>query len=557
MKQRLTLTILFVILATALAQADPISYQARLTDEAGEPLTGVHALEFSLYSIAEGGSPFWTESHNPELDGDGLFAVLIGDGAPLDSLIGSDNPFPFWLEIAVDGTTLAPRRRVAGAARAVLAQDAQKLGGMEASEFAMGGHAHDDRYPTHLVLENSDGDGPNQGTPRVHWDVLHGVPATFVDGAVNWNELVGVPQGFADNVDNVGSGGGTLDAAYDYGGAGAGNFILADSGPVHIRGLDCLKADTKITVGGGVPGLWGRLDILSTNGTTAATLTSDSIPGGRFDLFDGNGNWSVELDSGTEGASMLLSADTSGSVGINMYGDFNDGGYLRVAGWGNGDVILSPGWPGDSAVDLPDSSVAAQEILDEPGLARSALGGTGGGVSYFTFDGTDTAYQTVLAVTITIPKAGYVLVRGSGTASIHNCNTYMFVQSQIDTTEGGYNNGGTQFTGVLNAGTSEVLYLPVHAEDVFYRQAGAHTFYYEATTPGFTTGSAYIDHPNLTAIYLPTSYGTVQDHIGNPFSGGDLRQLELRDARARAEAERARRELAEARLVEERRSIGR
>ena len=550
MTRRALLTMMVLLAATA-AWADPVSYQARLTDEAGDPLTGEYALSFSLFYDEVGGSAVWTEAHNPTLDADGLFFLLLGEGSPLDSLLGSDNPGPAWFEITVDGETLSPRRRVASASRAYLSQDAQRLGGMEPDAFAMGGHIHDDRYPTHLDLEDSDGDGPNQGMPRVHWDVLHGVPTTFVDGAVNWNELVGVPAGFADNVDNTGTGGGTLDAAYDYGGAGAGNFILADAGPVHIRGLDCLKADTKITAGGGVPGLWGRFSVKGTNGTEMAALGSDSIPGGYLNLKYGNGNTAVSLGSGS------LWLDTESGVGNCYIGaDLYEGGYFQLWGDDADFVDFRPGWNDDSSVMLPDSSIAAQEILDEPGIARNCLG-SGSAIVELPTDATE--MTDILSVTITIPRAGYVLVRGLGTYYPYSTTAATFAYIQVDSTSGGSLTHGAQSIDIPPTGSGVSREYPVIAEDVFYRQAGSHTFYFQGLGSALGAGgSAYINNPTLTAIYLPTSYGSVATYSGRTSAGtggGDLRQLELRDARARAEAERARRELAEARLAATRRQM--
>jgi trimeric autotransporter adhesin len=41
---------------------------------------------------------------------------------------------------------------------------------------------HDSRYFTETELSTSDGNAPNAGANRVHWDVLNGVPAGFADG---------------------------------------------------------------------------------------------------------------------------------------------------------------------------------------------------------------------------------------------------------------------------------------------------------------------------------------------------------------------------------------
>jgi hypothetical protein len=553
---RVLLTLVLTLLA-AVAQADPISYQARLTDDASEPLVGEHALSFALYYQEEGGSAVWTEALNPTLDADGLFSVLLGDGSPLDSLLGSDNPGPAWFEITVDSDVLAPRRRIAGAARAYLANDAEKLAGLPAGAYAQEGHDHNELYPTHLVLENSDGDGPNAGTPRVHWDVLHGVPAIFADGGIKWSEIDSIPAGFADGVDDTGSGGGnTLDQAYDQGGSGAGRTIMADNGPVKIEGPGGFRSDGLAKFGGNTAS-HGSVQLLTQTGDSLRLALNAASYGGRIKGFDKDGDTAFELGVYPDGDSGWLDiVEENGWTGVSLTGSTIDGGgsvYVDGGSAGSRYAYLMPASTGTNAVMLPDSSLDANEILDEPGIARSCLGGIGSN-SYLQFDGTDTSYQTVLSVTITTPRSGYILVRGIGTVTIRNCSTYTFVMAQIDTVEASWRNDGDQVVGNENIGTGEAYHQSLDVQDVYYRSAGTHTFYLRARHWGFSTGECYIIHPDLTAIYLPTSYGAVATYEDRSGSAppSDLRVLELRDARAEAAAERARRELIEAQLKQHR-----
>ena len=546
MKTNRILLPLVLLLMVTTAFADPISYQARLTDEAGEPLTGEHALSFSLFYEEEGGSAVWTEAHNPTLDADGLFFLLLGEGSPLDSLLGSDNPGPAWFEITVDGETLSPRRRVASASRAYLSQDAQKLGGMEPGEFAMGAHAHDDRYPTHLVLENSDGDGPNAGTPRVHWDVLHGVPATFVDGSVNWNELVGVPQGFADNVDNVGSGGGTLDAAYDYGGAGAGRTIYADDGYVEIAGSGGLSVNRDLVMGG-IGGSECRIEMFLPDGTKTVQAIADSTYGGTLLLTHSDGDWSCIFGEHAGGGNLSLSGDGGGTIGADLTGNGYQGGTFYLVGDNPLDyVYMSPGDDVGDKVELPGASIESDEILDEPGIARNCSS------SPVSVPSEMWSYTNVIQVTITLPRAGYVNVRASGTVALSGVMAGAVLYAQIDTTSTGSVIHGQHKVGPGEMGSGDLHYHAVSLEDVFYRQAGSHTFYFLAICPIYPTGAVTIEYPTITAIYLPTSYGSVASYPSTARAAEpvDLRDLELRDSRAQVEAERARRELLEARLAD-------
>ena len=108
--------VLMVILALALpAIAGPsqapsatststISYQGRLADAGGNPLTGKYNLEFRIYDVPTGGTPLWTEmwtGGNAVDVSDGLFNVMLGsiDNTLASSIAGHDE---LYLGITVD-----------------------------------------------------------------------------------------------------------------------------------------------------------------------------------------------------------------------------------------------------------------------------------------------------------------------------------------------------------------------------------------------------------------------------------------------------------------------
>lgn len=119
-------TLALATLAPPAAASTPgvIHYQALLRDTAGEPLSGSYALDFALHDAAAGGTPLWSESHPTVAVSDGLAAVVLGSITPLTPALldGAGR----WLEVAVDGVTLAPRIALgsdAYALRATLAED--------------------------------------------------------------------------------------------------------------------------------------------------------------------------------------------------------------------------------------------------------------------------------------------------------------------------------------------------------------------------------------------------------------------------------------------------
>ena len=127
---RRALASLFAAACTWLAPVDAaaapaeIGYQGRLTDAAGHPLAGSVALGFALFADAEGGEALWSEAQPGVTVNEGVFHVALGSASPLPpSLFERD---VLWLEVTVDGETLAPRQRLLSAPYARQADRAAK-----------------------------------------------------------------------------------------------------------------------------------------------------------------------------------------------------------------------------------------------------------------------------------------------------------------------------------------------------------------------------------------------------------------------------------------------
>jgi len=98
--------------APAWPAAPTINYQGRLADSAGNPINDTVAMQFALYDAATDGSVLWGPESHPTISvSDGLFSVGLGSqtsgGIPTSVLSGD-----VWLEITVDGETLAPREQL-------------------------------------------------------------------------------------------------------------------------------------------------------------------------------------------------------------------------------------------------------------------------------------------------------------------------------------------------------------------------------------------------------------------------------------------------------------
>ena len=103
---------LLLVLAAQLSWAQvpqTISYQGQLTDASGELVDdGPYDLAFSLYDSETGVTPLWSESHLGVGVENGIFSVILGQGTPPVPLTLSFDQ-PYWLEVQVGTTVLAPR----------------------------------------------------------------------------------------------------------------------------------------------------------------------------------------------------------------------------------------------------------------------------------------------------------------------------------------------------------------------------------------------------------------------------------------------------------------
>ena len=116
-----------------------LSFQGRLTDSSGNPITSATNMVFKLYNTSSGGTALWTSgtcSVSP--DTDGIFSLLLGttsgDGyscpsaTEIDASVFSENP-EVWLEITVgtppNDEVLEPRIQIATVGYALNAETLQ------------------------------------------------------------------------------------------------------------------------------------------------------------------------------------------------------------------------------------------------------------------------------------------------------------------------------------------------------------------------------------------------------------------------------------------------
>ena len=183
-----------------------LSYQGVLTDNSGVNVTdGNYDLTFNLYAVETGGSALWTETQSVSIS-DGIFNVILGKVTSID--LPFDNPY--WLGITVGtGTELTPRIELTSAAYSLNALSVM------------------DNSVTGASIQN------NQIVRSVN-NIKDDVTISAGDNV----SITNAGNSITISAETSGSGGNTLDQAYDQGGAGAGRTITADAGAFKVGGTD-------------------------------------------------------------------------------------------------------------------------------------------------------------------------------------------------------------------------------------------------------------------------------------------------------------------------------
>ena len=117
------------------AVAPLLSYQGRLLEPTnGQPKPdGAYSFTFRIYDVATGGTALWTETKSINVT-NGLFTTLLGDTTTFPAnLFNGQN---LWLGITIASDPEAtPRQRLAPVAYAMYADNADRLDGLDSSDF--------------------------------------------------------------------------------------------------------------------------------------------------------------------------------------------------------------------------------------------------------------------------------------------------------------------------------------------------------------------------------------------------------------------------------------
>ncbi|MFA4844437.1 MAG: hypothetical protein WC632_05760, partial [Candidatus Margulisiibacteriota bacterium] len=103
-----------------------ISYEGRLTDASGNPVTTEKTVSFKIYDAETAGNLIWgAESQTVTPDSQGVFSVLLGATEPITAAVF--NAATRYLEISVGGETISPRTPIVSVGYAFRAATADNI----------------------------------------------------------------------------------------------------------------------------------------------------------------------------------------------------------------------------------------------------------------------------------------------------------------------------------------------------------------------------------------------------------------------------------------------
>ena len=137
----LILSIGLILTANAFAQTTAFTYQGRFTDASvPQPTNGTYNMQFALFDAAANGNQIGVTVTIPAVQVvNGIFTVTLDYPAA-----ASFDSSPRFLQLTVGNTVLSPRQEITSAPYAIrarnatLANDSNKLGGIEADQYVTG-----------------------------------------------------------------------------------------------------------------------------------------------------------------------------------------------------------------------------------------------------------------------------------------------------------------------------------------------------------------------------------------------------------------------------------
>lgn len=239
-----------------------------------------------------------------------------------------------------------------------------------------------------------------------------------------------------------------------------------------------------------------------------AIYGQSSFDAGLLLLLSPTGEEMIELNHDASvggGGYMEIARNDAGESGIVLEGNRLGDEASRMSLIGPDRAItLNTQTDGDLSVFIPTDSINSSEILNEVGAAETVNGTT-----LISLSTQPTNPDQIASVTINAPSPGSVLVIATAETSISHVNgtssrVNYGVSSQATTFPG---NGDIELI-IDDATPTGVFDHPVTVHGLFNAFQGSNTYYFLGLKT-FAGGSASVLDVQLSAIFIPTAYGTL------------------------------------------------
>jgi hypothetical protein len=357
----IVMVLVFCLHLPASVRAVPatLHFQGQVLNADGDPVAGPVDIEVGIWDRAAGGMLLFLEEHASTDLTNGIFSLLLGSNEPsvgsLDAgLFSGDDR---WLELTIDGETLAPRQPFGSVPYALQAEEAERaleaerVEGIDASEIVSTSGATF-TGPIDLVGGNGSANvriGSTPGRPD------HG-SVSVADAAGNDLALLFVDE------------------------SGFGKLAVRDSGGHELAGVGAQPVETEQRVTF-VPQS-GYVYVSGANGSANARMemTPENPDYGRITVHDERSRIRGDVFVDETGSGLIELRDAEGTVRVRLIG--SDGLILAMGPTGGLNASMSPGGSGGGRVSVfgadPFFSTATMSV-DMAGAGEVVTKGPDGG----------------------------------------------------------------------------------------------------------------------------------------------------------------------------------
>jgi hypothetical protein len=280
-------------------------------------------------------------------------------------------------------------------------------------------------------------------------------------------------------------------------------------GTNHRVGVGTTDPQAKLHVDGdfrvGSNTTTGELELHRSGHANPVVKAYSNSHGGQLACYDESGNGTILLEPDANGTGGYFYMRRN-AINTGFRIDANDAASEQPSVEIVGDTRMAAfrmNETGNDAVVLNTDAISNSEILDEPGAASDTEG-----TNFIILDGT---VQTLLSRSITVPASGYVQVIGTcQPIATHTNGTQTYVNFGVSQSSSSMPLNQDIAWGFPGAAATGDYQSAITVHGLFTVSSGTHTFYFLANE---ASGDVDVYDMQLTLVYIPTAYGTIESTL--------------------------------------------